>query len=104
MICGELARDPESPTHVTNPTVLFEVLSPGTEDYDRGEKREHYQRIGSLRDYVVIAQDRRHVERWRRDDDGTWSHAILSNGQKLVLDAIGCRVTVDEIYDAAGVA
>ena len=103
VIGGELVRDPASPTHVTNPTVLFEVLSPGTEDHDRGEKREHYQQIGSLRDYVVIAQDRRHVEHWRRDDHGSWSHAMFSTGQELVLDAIGCRVTVDEIYDAAGI-
>ena len=50
VIYGEPARDPESPTHVLNPIALFEVLSPGTEDYDRGEKREHYQQIESLQE------------------------------------------------------
>src|SRR4051794_9504008 len=45
VICGEVARDPTSPTHVTNPKVIVEVLSTSTEEYDRGEKREHYQQI-----------------------------------------------------------
>ena len=43
VICGKSERDPDSPTHVTNPKVVVEVLSPGTEDYDRGEKLQHYQ-------------------------------------------------------------
>jgi Uma2 family endonuclease len=37
--CGEPIRDPDSPTHVTNPSVVVEVLSSSTEEYDRGEKR-----------------------------------------------------------------
>jgi Uma2 family endonuclease len=41
---------------VVNAGVVFEVLSPGTEDYDRGEKRLHYLRIEALRAYVLIAQ------------------------------------------------
>jgi len=40
---------------VTNPSVIVEVLSPSTEAYDRGEKREHYQQIASLREYVLVA-------------------------------------------------
>jgi len=41
---------------VTNPRVVVEVLSTSTEEYDRGEKREHYQQIEALREYVLIAQ------------------------------------------------
>src|SRR5690348_8325952 len=58
IVCGEPNRDPNSPTHVTNPKVIVEVLSASTEDYDRGEKREQYQRIDALREYVLVAQDR----------------------------------------------
>ncbi len=81
VICGPLERDPDSPTHVTNPTVLFEVLSPGTEEYDRGEKREHYQQIEGLREYVLVAQDARKVDVWRRAGAGAWSHAEHAAGQ-----------------------
>ena len=102
VVCGELARDPASRTHVTNPRVLFEVLSPGTEDYDRGEKREHYEQIASLEAYVAIAQDRRHVEIWQRRDDRSWSHRVLGPGDTIELDVIRCRVTVGELYAEAG--
>lgn len=103
VVCGEPARDRESRTHITNPAVLFEVLSPGTEDYDRGEKREHYQQIASLQAYVVISQDRRQLEVWQRGDAGAWSHRVLGPGDALDLP-IGCGLTVDELYREAGVA
>lgn len=103
VVCGELVRDPESRTHVTNPSVLFEVLSPGTEDYDRGEKREHYQQIASLQAYVVIAQDRRHVELWQRRDNRSWAHHVLGQRDTIELEPIRCRMGVDELYVEAGI-
>jgi Uma2 family endonuclease len=102
VICGPLERDPDSPTHVTNPTVLFEVLSPGTEEYDRGEKREHYQQIEGLREYVLVAQDARKVEVWRRAGAGAWSHAVHTAGQTLELASVGGALSVDELYREAG--
>ena len=102
VICGPLERDPDSPTHVTNPTVLFEVLSPGTEEYDRGEKREHYQQIEGLREYVLVAQDARKVEVWRRAGAGAWSHTVHTAGQTLELASVGGRLSVDELYREAG--
>ena len=55
-----------------NPQVIFEVLSRSTENYDRGEKFELYRGIDSLADYVLIAQDRLHVEHYQRQGDGRW--------------------------------
>src|SRR6478609_2292974 len=54
VICGPSVRDPESPSHVTNPKLVVEVLSPGTEDYDRNEKLEHYKSIPSLSAIVLV--------------------------------------------------
>ncbi len=103
VICGEPERDPGSRTHVTNPTVIFEVLSPGTKEYDLGEKREQYQLMESLQVYVAVAQDRAQVEVWQRGAGG-WSHDTLGTGQALTLNAIGCELAVDEIYREAGLA
>lgn len=103
VVCGELERDPESPTHITNPTVVFEVLSPSSEEYDRGDKRQHYQRLESLKAYVLVAQDRRRVELFARQPDGSWSHGVHGPGQRLELAAIGCTLDVDELYASAGV-
>jgi Uma2 family endonuclease len=103
VICGALERDPESPTHVVNPTVVVEVLSSGAEDYDRGEKREHYQRIPALREYVLVAQDSRRIEVWKRAAHGEWSHSSHEAGDGVVLDAISCRLDVSEVYAVADV-
>jgi Uma2 family endonuclease len=103
VVCGPPERDPASPTHVTNPTVVVEILSPGTEEYDRGEKRESYQRIPSLRAIVLVAHDRVRVEVFARGSAGVWSHTVFSSGETLRLEAVGCALAVDEVYGAAGV-
>lgn len=74
-----------SHTHVTNPVLLVEVLSRSTEEYDRGEKREHYQKLASLRDYVLVAQDRRRIEVFSRFDGGEWHHRVFAAGDEVEL-------------------
>jgi Uma2 family endonuclease len=102
VICGDPARDPASPTHVTNPSVVVEVLSPSTEEYDRGEKREHDQRIEGLGEYVLVAQDRRRVEVFRRVADGGWAQDVCGAGETIALTSIDVSVSVDELYESAG--
>lgn len=102
VVCGEPERDPQSPTHVTNPTLVVEVLSPGTEEYDRGDKREHYQQLVSLRDYVLVAQNRRRVEVFARADGAEWHHHVYVAGDRVVLSSIDCFFEVDELYVSAG--
>lgn len=101
VVCDPSERDPESPTHVTNPRVVVEVLSPSTERYDREQKRLYYQQLDALQEYVLVAQDRRRVEVWRRGGDG-WSHSVHEAGGKAVLASIGYELDVDELYDAVG--
>ena len=55
-----------------NPLLIVEVLSPSTEGYDRGKKFESYRTIESFREYLLIHQDRRHVEHYSKQDDGSW--------------------------------
>ena len=102
VICGPASHDPISPTHVTNPSVLIEVLSKNTAAYDRGEKREHYQQIDALREYVLIEQDERRVELFARLADGTWGHEIYRGGDAVSLPSLGVTFAVDELYAIAG--
>ncbi len=101
VVCDPVARDPESSTHVTNPRVVVEILSPTTERYDREQKRLYYQQLDSLREYVLVAQDRRRIEVWRRDGDN-WTHETFDAGSKASLPSINWALDVDELYDAAG--
>jgi Uma2 family endonuclease len=107
VICGSIELDPEDPKRHTalNPKVLVEVLSPSTEDYDRGEKLGSYKRIPSLEEVMLVAHDRREVEVVRREADGSWSRHIAGEGDDVHLSSIGCRLPVTEIYrDPLGAA
>lgn len=101
VVCGPRERDPDDENAVTNPSLIVEVLSPSTEEYDRGDKFEHYKQIPSLRQYVLVSHREREVEVWTRDDAGAWTRAISREGQSARLDAVGATIDVRELYDAA---
>jgi Uma2 family endonuclease len=71
---------------------------------DRGEKREHYQQIASLREYVLVAQDKREIEVYARPTGGIWQRSIHQATETVELAPIGICFTVDELYNAAGVS
>lgn len=91
--------DPHRDT-LTNPTVIVEVLSQSTKDYDRGEKFEQYRTIVSLQEYVLIAQDKPQVEHFVRHSDGAWWRSETYRLEDTVeLTAIGCHLKLAEVYD-----
>ncbi len=101
VVCGPIERDPEDDHAITNPTALFEVLSPSTEDWDRGGKWAHYRRLPSLRHYVLFEDGEPRVELHSRQDDGTWVLRDLAAGGKIELQALDFTLEIDVIYDEA---
>jgi Uma2 family endonuclease len=111
IVCGQPLFDDEVRDTLLNPTVLFEVLSKSTELYDRGIKSASYRKISSLKEYVLIAQDRPQVERYVRQPDGSWllreaselteAVTLESVGVVLPLAEIYRQVTFEEVDDAA---
>ena len=82
-----------------NPVVIVEILSDSTEAYDRGRKFEHYRHLESLVEYVLIAQQRPHVESFRRQSDQHWLLAECSGlDGTLRLESIDCDLALAEIY------
>jgi Uma2 family endonuclease len=103
IVCGPLERSTKDAQAIVNPTILFEVLSPTTEDYDQGPKFHHYRRLTSLREYVVVAQDRRWVRIARRAGD-LWAFDDVEPLRDVRLESLEVTLTFDEIYgDALGV-
>jgi Uma2 family endonuclease len=100
VVCGRLERDPDDRTGHTaiNPRVIVEVLSPSTEEYDRGEKLSHYQAIPSLEEIVLVAHDRQEIEVVRRESNGSWSRHIAAAPQSARLTSISCNLAVAEVY------
>jgi Uma2 family endonuclease len=100
VVCGEPQFEDERGDTLLNPTLLVEVLSPSTEAYDRGDKFANYRLLESLAEYVMIAQDRRRVERFVRQPDGQWLFSEARQlGQAISLASIGCQLALDEVYD-----
>ncbi len=99
VVCGEPHFEDEVHDTLQNPTVLFEVLSKSTELYDRGIKSASYRRIPSLKEYVLIAQDRPQVERYVRQPDGSWLLREASElTESITLESVGVVLSLAEIY------
>jgi Uma2 family endonuclease len=100
VVCGklELDLDDRKGHTVVNPRLVVEVLSPSSEDYDRGEKLGHFKQIVTLEEIVLIAHDRREVEIARREPDGSWSREIAADGGTVRLRSLECDLAVAEIY------
>jgi Uma2 family endonuclease len=82
-----------------NPQVIIEVLSDSTEKYDRGKKFEQYRTIPSLREYVLISQDRAHIDRFALNEQGQWVLNDASGLDAVIeLVTIGCRLPLAEVY------
>jgi Uma2 family endonuclease len=103
VVCGESRFEDSDQDTLLNPTIIVEVLSESTEGYDRGRKFEHYRRIESLREYLLVAQDSPRIEQYIRQEDGLWLFRETSGlEESLVLPSIGCTTPLAEIYDKVG--
>jgi Uma2 family endonuclease len=96
VVCGHAEFDVEDKNALTNPIVLIEITSPATEAYDRGEKLEHYKRIASLREVVIVSHTERRVDVHRREKAGEWS-ATEARAQAEIA-SIGAALDVEEVY------
>ncbi len=100
VVCGSLEFDDNDRDTVLNPTLLVEVLSPSTEAYDRGKKFNHYRRIKSLREYLLVSQDEAKIERFQRNVDGTWTLTEASGLEAtLHLPSLGIDLSLREVYE-----
>lgn len=100
VVCGAVQTDPEASDVLLNPSVVVEVLSKGTEKYDRGDKWQAYQQHASLTDYVLLAQGSVRIEHYQREREGTWRYRVLGPGEALVLTG-GASAAVDRVYEGA---
>lgn len=99
IVCGEPEFLDDEDDVVTNPTIIFEILSPNTESYDRGDKFADYQQRASLQEYVLIAQDKVSVERYTRQASGLWLYERLAQREDtLTLSSVSASLRLDEIY------
>ena len=100
VVCGSPMLADECQDILVNPTVIVEVLSPSTENYDRGVKFQHYRSLDSLQDYILIAQDQIRIEQYTRGQVDTWTLRDYQNASEaLLIESIGVSVPIASIYE-----
>ncbi|MEZ4528368.1 MAG: Uma2 family endonuclease [Desulfobacterales bacterium] len=99
-LCEPPRFDDEEKDTLLNPSLIVEVLSKSTESYDRGEKFAHYRTISSLKEYVLISQDRMQIEHYLRQSNNRWMLSEFSHTEDTVeLPSAGCSLKLSEVYD-----
>jgi Uma2 family endonuclease len=106
VFCGEPQFADTRRDTITDATVIIEILSPSTENYDRGFKFEQYRQVPSLKDYIVISQNRVHVEHWNRQHDGAWMLFCETSDVNATVNipSIECSFRVSEAYERVELA
>ncbi|HYP97275.1 MAG TPA: Uma2 family endonuclease [Polyangiaceae bacterium] len=104
VVCGKLEQHPPSPRATAlNPTLLLEVTSDSSEEYDTTGKLESYQTIPSLRDYLIVSHRERRLTLHSRAANGTWVTRVAIGGGKLALSSLATELSVDEIYRGSSI-
>ena len=92
---GELAM-------IEQPAVLVEVLSASTEGVDRREKFFAYRKLASLKEYLLVSQERCEIEIFRRQGDVGWERCVFMPGDDLSIASLDFACPLAEVYDGSG--
>ena len=97
--CDRLEFEDKNRDTLLNPVLLFEVLSPSTEGYDRGEKFRLYRSIPSFKEYVLVSQDQVMIELFRREDEKNWHFQVITDLDAVLhLESVQVDIPLREIY------
>lgn len=100
IVCGEPRFIDNQFDTLLNPSVLIEILSPSTANYDKGIKFELYRDIESLKEYVLINSGKVHVELYLRNNDQSWTLTeYKSLEDSFELKTIGKQMLLTEVYE-----
>ena len=100
IVCGQPQFEDDQRDILLNPTVVVEVLSPSTENYDRGKKFQNYRTLPSVHEYLLIAQDSYHIEHYVRQPDNQWLMSEFDALEAtLTLPSIECALALADIYE-----
>ena len=81
------------------PCLIVEVISPGTEAYDRGGKFSLYRSLETLKEYILVNSQAKSVEVFQRNDEDSWMFVPYSEGDEIELTSLGLSISMDSIYE-----
>ena len=100
IVCGKAEiEDFNGSAVLLNPTVIWEILSPSTAAYDRGDKFTYYKSIPSFCEYLLIAQHRPHITHYIKENVSKWNYAEYNSlTDKIYLPSIDCTLALSDVY------
>jgi Uma2 family endonuclease len=99
VICGPLQQHESSPTATAlNPTILVEVTSDSSEDYDTGPKLEYYRTIPTLREYVIVSHRERRITVHSRAAGGAWETRVATKDESVEVASLGVQLAAHDVY------
>jgi len=100
VVCGDEQFADDHEDTLLNPTVIFEVLSPSTESYDRGKKFRHYRTLDSLREYVLVSQEEPRIEQYVRQPGDEWLlHDAAGLDAELTLRSVDATLRLADVFN-----
>lgn len=97
----DCSENPESPFYREQPILIVEVLSPSTRQIDKREKLRVYQQIPTIQEYIIVEQEKMHIELHRRQPDGRWITYFYNETDRdeiIEFQSVELKITLDEIY------
>ncbi len=95
--CDE--RDKTALNAIQYPKLIIEVLSPGTEATDRGDKFQEYRTLPSLQEYVLVSSTQIYVEIYRRGEGRMWLYYPYQAGDTIKLESVSFECSIEQIYE-----
>ena len=80
-------------------SIVCEVRSQSTADFDMSEKFEAYKQLPSIREYLILDNRRPEATLFRKDADALWRQRVFSVGTAISLESIGCTLPLAQLYD-----
>ena len=100
VVCGDIINADADENSTTNPTVIIEILSPSTRNYERGVKFMLYRAIPTLKEYILVEAESIHVEQFAINKEGLWQLKEYSGkDDQLMLESLGVNLILKDIYD-----
>ena len=98
LIKGNPIYADKSKTTVTNPVAIAQVLSPSTQNYDRGDKFTYYRSIPEMEEYILISQQRYHVMQYSKTEAGWLLSEYETEDDSIKLGSVDLELELSEIY------
>ena len=103
IVCGKPELEDDKFDTLTNPSVIFEILSPSTKGADKRRKFFFYMQIPSLKEYIMIDSEKKHIITSRKQADGSWKFEELhEDAAILFVQTINFAFAISELYDGTG--